>query len=710
MTARLVSLIAAIAVFTPSVGLFAQTDTTRTETLGEAVISARATVRTDITGLNMTIKDTPQSVTVVNPSRLQEMNIHTLDEVMQQVVGVSTIAYDNMRTTFRSRGYQMGVLYDGMPAYQSMAMSQQLDLAFYEQIEVLRGPVGLLQGVPQGLEMGGLVNLVKKNALKEFGAKAGVSYGSWNNWRGQVDVNVPLTKDGRLRTRWVVFGQTRKFYYDRSKQWKAGVYGTLDFDVTPTTFLSVSYTLQYAHSDVLHNGIPASRIDGNDKSRNITAVPRNTNLTPDWDYTNWRTQDIFFKATQKLGERWQIVAKANFRSQAQTNLFGFPGTISTKTSSSNYQLGFNEESIPRISAMADIHGTFDLFGLEQYAIVGGNFEQFGDAKRGTSFYQNFTFTDYANLVSQVNAADITNAVDQNYDKLPRSNMRITQGGAFAQLRLSFWEPLHIILGGRLGKVKADTYSYTDEKWSNVINDKLRFVPYAGIVFTPVKPVTVYASYSNLYTPQTYQRADGSFIDPNVGQQAEVGVKTSFLNDRLCVNAAGFLMSDSGRAYKTDPNQGYWENGGKVDCKGFEVEATLSLVPGLNVIAGYTFLDTKITKSSSGDEGLAWSPVEPRHSGKIFGTYTIQNGPVKGLSAGTGLMAFSTRTASVLTPERKQNPYAVWNLYLSYSFLKHFMVNVSLNNVLDSTYYSRVGGNGDFFGDPRNILIGLNVSF
>ena len=289
-------------------------------------------------------------------------------------------------------------------------------------------------------------------------------------------------------------------------------------------------------------------------------------------------------------------------------------------------------------------------------------------------------------------------------------MRITQGGAFAQLRLSFWEPLHIILGGRLGKVKADTYSYTDEKWSNVINDKLRFVPYAGIVFTPVKPVTVYASYSSLYTPQTYQRADGSFIDPNVGQQAEVGVKTSFLNDRLCVNAAGFLMSDSGRAYKTDPNQGYWENGGKVDCKGFEVEATLSLVPGLNVIAGYTFLDTKITKSSSGDEGLAWSPVEPRHSGKIFGTYTIQNGPVKGLSAGTGLMAFSTRTASVLTPERKQDPYAVWNLYLSYSFLKHFMVNVSLNNVLDSTYYSRVGGNGDFFGDPRNILIGLNVSF
>jgi len=226
----------------------------------------------------------------------------------------------------------------------------------------------------------------------------------------------------------------------------------------------------------------------------------------------------------------------------------------------------------------------------------------------------------------------------------------------------------------------------------------------------VKEVTAYASYSSVYAPQTYQRADGSFIDPNVGAQFEAGVKTSFLDDRLCVNVAGFLMNDSGRAYKSDPNQGFWENGGKVDCKGFETEVTANLVPGLNVIAGYTFLDTKITKSSSGDEGLAWSPVEARHSGKLFGTYTIQNGPVKGLSAGTGLMAYSARTASVLTPERTQKPYAVWNLYLSYSFLEHFMVNASLNNVLDTAYYSRVGGNGDFFGDPRNFMISLNVKF
>lgn len=156
MKTRTVSLIVAMALFAPSVYLYGQTDTTRTEILGEAVISAQATLRTDIIGLNTTLKETPQSITIINPSRLQEMNIHTLDEVMQQVVGVSTIAYDNMRTTFRSRGYQMGVLYDGMPAYQSLSISQQLDLSFYEQIDVLRGPVGLMQGVPQGLEMGGI--------------------------------------------------------------------------------------------------------------------------------------------------------------------------------------------------------------------------------------------------------------------------------------------------------------------------------------------------------------------------------------------------------------------------------------------------------------------------------------------------------------------------------------------------------------------------
>lgn len=703
-------LLSAILALCYSPFVLGESDTLRSEILDEAVISAKAVLKASVSGLDAPLKEIPQSITVLRPSKLQEMNINTLDEVMQQVVGVSTIAYDNMRSNYKSRGYAMSVLYDGLPAYNSLAISQQFDLSFYEEIEVLRGPAGLMQGVPSGLDMGGIVNLKKKRAIKQSSVSGGLTYGSWNNLRAQADVNIPLLKDGSLRARLVTFGQKRDFYYDRSEQLKAGVFGTVDYDVTPTTFVGISYALQYAKSDVLHNGIPATRVDGNDPSRNLTVAPRNTNLTPDWDYTDWQTQDITFTASQKLGSTWQISAKANLRSQSQTNQYGFPGTISTATSSSNYQLGYNEESIPRISAMADIHGTFNFLGQEQYVIAGGNYESFGDKKRSASFYQNFTFTDFDNLVSQVNGADITDAIAANYDNLPRSNMVIKQGGFFAQARLCFSEPLHIILGGRLGKVKADTYIYTYEEWNNIIDDKYRFVPYAGLVFTPVDFLTAYSSYSSLYAPQTYLKADGSFIDPNTGQQFEVGVKTSFLEDRLSVNVAGFMMSDVGRAYKVDPSNNVWNNGGRVDCKGVETEITVSVIPGLNMITGYTFLDTKITKSSSGDEGLAWSPVEARHSGKLFGTYTIQDGPVKGLSAGTGLMAFSTRTASVLTPERKQEPYAVWNLYLSYRFMDHYMVDASINNVLDNTYYSRVGGNGDFYGEPRNFLVGIIAQF
>jgi outer membrane receptor for ferric coprogen and ferric-rhodotorulic acid len=41
-------------------------------------------------------------------------------------------------------------------------------------------------------------------------------------------------------------------------------------------------------------------------------------------------------------------------------------------------------------------------------------------------------------------------------------------------------------------------------------------------------------------------------------------------------------------------------------------------------------------------------------------------------------------------------------------------NVSLylncNNITDQVYYSRVGGNGDFFGDPRNVMLGVRFAF
>ncbi|MEE0900054.1 MAG: TonB-dependent receptor plug domain-containing protein, partial [Bacteroidales bacterium] len=139
---------------------FAQVDSMKSDTLEEVKITAKYLSPVSIAGELMPIRQIPQSVSVVNTERIKEMNITTIDQAMQQVTGVTTISNDNMRSQYKSRGYSMSIMTDGLPAYNSLAVSQQFDLSFFEQIEVLRGVSGILQGVPDGQSLGGVINLV----------------------------------------------------------------------------------------------------------------------------------------------------------------------------------------------------------------------------------------------------------------------------------------------------------------------------------------------------------------------------------------------------------------------------------------------------------------------------------------------------------------------------------------------------------------------
>jgi outer membrane receptor protein involved in Fe transport len=198
------------------------------------------------------------------------------------------------------------------------------------------------------------------------------------------------------------------------------------------------------------------------------------------------------------------------------------------------------------------------------------------------------------------------------------------------------------------------------------------------------------------------------LDPREGFQMEIGAKSEFFSNRLTANAALFYIKDNGRAYKVSPTA--YVNGGCVENKGFEVEVNAFPYKGLELSASYTFLDTKITKSSNGDEGLAFSPIEPKHSFRGSAVYRFNEGVLNGLAVGADVMFFSESYASVLTPERKQVPYTLLNGFVSYNVNKNLALFFNCNNITDCVYYSRVGGNGDFFGDPRNFTLSARCSF
>lgn len=661
----------------------------------EVEIVAKYVSPVSIAGQTMPMRRIPQSVSVINPVRIKEMNITTIDQAMQVVTGVTTIANDNMRSQYKSRGYGMSIMTDGLPAYNSLALSQQFDLSFFEQIEVLRGVSGVLQGVPDGQSLGGVINLVKKKTKEDLAVNATAAVGSWKNFRGEIDLNAPITKNKKLRTRWVLFLNNRKFFYDRSDMNKSGVYGVVDWDASRTTAISLSYAYQHSRGDVLYNGLPALRATSDDSSRMPISVDRTFNPTPDWDYTEWNTHEVMLSVNQKLSDNWDIKGKVGVKLQNQENKFGFAGTVTAADSTSNYQRGYNYEKLPRIVSAIDLSGKFTLFQRTQHVFVGVNFEDFVDNKKNISGYYKVKFGN-PNLVPDFEVP---------YDKLNHSKMRVRQGGIYAQLRLSLLKNLNVQLGTRMSSVFASMYDFDNAKWNSVIKEECKLTPFAGITYDPIDPLTLYASYSSIFVPQTERREDGSMLDPRTGFQVELGAKSQFLDNRLACNIALFYLQDNNRAYKTSPTPTYI-NGGKVENKGFEVEVNAYPYKGLELSASYTYLDTKVTKSADGNEGLAFSPIEPKHSVKFFSAYRFNIG----ISLGFNVLFQSTTYASVLTPERCQDPYALVNAFVSYDINRRLGLYLNCNNITDCVYYSRVGGNGDFYGDPRNFMLSLKCSF
>ena len=669
------------------------------QSIEEVEVTARYVSPVSVLGQNLPIRNIPFSVSVVNPNKIRDLNITTVDQAMQQVVGVTTIANDYMRSQYRSRGYNMSIMTDGLPSYNSLALSQQFDLTFFDQIEVLRGVSNILQGVPDGQSLGGVINLVKKKAKKDFDFQTVLSTGTWNNNRIEVDMNAPLTRNGKWRSRWVAFLNNREYFYDRSSTNKEGAYGILEWDATATTLLSLSYTYQRSKGDVLYNGIPALRSTSEDNSRNILPIDRSYNPTPDWDYTEWKTQEIMFKINQYLSEDWNVTAKIGKKWQKQENKYGFAGTVTAADSSSNYLRGYNDEKLPRFAASVDLAGRFKMFNRTQNLFVGVNYESFIDEKNTISAYYKTKFYD-PSLIPDFQVP---------YDKLNKSKMRVRQNGLYAQLRLSPVESLNIALGGRLSSVFAHMYDFKNSEWIEAIKNEFTLSPFIGITYDVAKSITLYASYSTIFVPQTEKKEDGSMLDPRTGWQTEVGTKMSFFNNHLRFNFALFYLQDDGRAYKISPAPAY-TNGGRVDNKGVEIEMEAYPYKGIELSAGYSYLDTEVSKSSNGDEGMAFSPIEPKHSFKSNITYRFTKGALKGLSVGANILAYSKSYASVLTPERQQSGYAILNGFASYDLDKKFSLYFNCNNITDCNYYARIGGNGDFFGDPRNYALSLRCKF
>ncbi len=664
------------------------------------VIGAGAYIAGDVSvgKLPASQREIPQSVSVITRQRIEDQNLVTVADALNQAVGVTVISNDTTQSQYRSRGYSPGVMNDGVPAYNALSGYQQFDLAIFDRVEVLRGPAGVFQGSG---EPGGVVNLVRKRAQRAFDASVQLSAGSWDNYGAQADVTGPLNADGSVRARAVVSAVDRDYFYERTHTRKLLGYGTLDWDIAPATTLSLAATIQDDETDVPYMGLPAWTDGG------LIDAPRSTNPYPDWNRYEWDTRDYLAELNHRFDSGWNAVVRLSRRDQDFYFRDGFPSTgVDPDTGTLNYSRRVRDFNYERDAVDLFLSGPFRLFGREHQALIGYNYDSL------------------LSVFDGINAPGVTDVPFGRHDLVPDFDLAHTlgsetetrQSGFYGQLRLRVAEPLIVVAGARVSDFRVRSRNVppaTPTAWTtNANKTDGEVTPYAAAVFEVNERISLYASYSDIFVPQSQDRSGGGTLDPRVGRQYEIGSKGEFFDGRLTASIALFDLRDENRAFQDPDNPGFFLNAGEVESKGWEAEVAGSPAPGWDIQAGYTRLETEYLRDRN-NEGLPFSTWEPRHTFKLWSVRRFGNGLLEGLSVGLGVNAVSSSTAGTGTSAvRRQGGYAITNALLSYRIDEHFTLALNLNNLFDRTYYTRLGGLNTYntYGEPFNFALTLRARY
>lgn len=655
----------------------------------------------------LTMREIPNSVSVLTREQMDDQNMVTVWDAMRQMPGVQAIANDLTQGQYHARGAALDVQHDGAPATLPLSGYQQFDLALYERVEVLRGPAGFIQGSGA---ISGTVNFVRKRADPGAHQRFVASTGSWNNHRFEADVSGNLNSDGRLRGRGVFSYLDRDYVFNRahSERWLA--YGTVDYDFSPATKGSAYIAHQHDDSSAF-SGLPAYT-DGR-----FLNVDRSFNPYPDWNRMRWETTDIGGDLTHKFDSGWSVTARALHRQQGQFFKDAYPAAgvnPTTQLISSYIRREFDYDySLENVDLYAT--GPFSLFGRRHTLMLGGSYSNF--FSKGAGANANSANSSYLR-VNNVLLSDPPAVAEPNVIYATGSENETTQSGYYGQVRFSVADPLTVVAGGRLSN-----YSYrsrttapnpTPTDWVQGGKESSQLTPYAGVLYDVNKYLTLYTSYSDIFVPQTSKRVDNTVLEPRVGRQYEYGAKTEFAGGKLAVNLGIFNIRDKNRAFADPNNAGYYLAAGELESRGWELEVIGRPTERWDISGSYAHLETEFLKDAT-SQGQPASYWYPKTQFKLWNKYRFAGGTLEGVSVGFGVRGASqsaSGTATTTVAAREQNFYAVYDLQLGYAISRDVSLSLSANNIFDRVYYTRLGGTNTYntYGDPRNYMLTLRMNY
>lgn len=649
------------------------------------------------TGLSLTLRETPQSVTVMTRQIMDDFALDTVDAVLANTTGINVNRIETDRAYPSARGFDIDYLQiDGVPSEASGMMNSDLlaDTATYERVEIIRGAAGLLTGAGNP---SATINLVRKRPTKAFNADVKVSGGSWDAARIEGDISGSLTDSGAIRARVVTAYDSRESYINFYENDRTVIYGIAEFDMTNSTIASVGidYQKENVNGSTYGEPVPFFYDDGT-----ATNFAHSTTTSAPWAYKNKERTILFADINHEFNNGWQAKASVSkLTDTMESYLVYLYGYVNQETGLGlgNFLNPYDSDrDIDSISLSTN--GSFTLFGRDHELLLGWN--QTNEKISRVSYKAPTVDT---GSFYQWPIAAPSNQREYNKDW----GWENKQSGTFVTSRWSVTEPLTLLLGTRLSNWDTQDWTKGVDGLGYEHNNVL--TPYAGVVYQLNDNLSLYSSYTKIFKPQNNKDRQGDFLDPKDGINIEAGVKGEFFDGNLNSSLALFHVEQTNVAEEDiiiDGEQRYKAIAG-VEVKGFEAELSGELLTGLNMMAGYTYRDAEEV------DGSKATTFEPEHMLRVSGNYQLSGALAQWRIGG------ALRWQSEIYTDKKgpngeratQAAFGVADIMMRYQITERVSANINVNNIFDKKYYSAVPHyNAAYYGAPRNVTVSVRASF
>ncbi|MHC5738012.1 TonB-dependent siderophore receptor [Nostoc sp.] len=657
---------------------------------GYSVPDASTATRTDTP-----TRDIPQSIQVIPQQVIKDQQITRISDAVRNVSGVTPQGgYAGATDNYNIRGF---TTYDNLRNGFS-AQDNFVNPTNIERLEVLKGPASVLYGQ---FEPGGVVNYITKQPLSEPYYSAEFTAGSFSTYRPSIDISGPLNSDKTLLYRLNAAYENSGSFIDFGNQEVLAIAPALSYKIGDATTLTLEY--EYLKLDrTYYDGLLPDPI--------VFQAPISRFLGEPGDRFSKETHSVFLNVNHRFSENIRLRSGFSVTLDDSEESEFRPNSIDADGRTVQRRFAAGPAYLQNYSLQNDLIGNFSTGSIQHQVLVGLEWNKYIN---GYDYLRSSTaLTPTINLFNPVYGASPPSEFDEaaSRDRFERNTIAL-----YLQDQVTLLPNLKLLVGGRYDFIHRKNRSQQlDSFGRDPIDDATverlydeAFSPRVGIVYQPLPPISIYASYSRSFNPSSSQTVDRTQLPPERGTQYEVGIKGELIKDRLSATFAAYDITKQNVATTDPDNSDFSIPIGEVKSRGLEFDVSGKILPGWNVIASCFVNDAFV---SVGDEN---NPVgdslinAPGTGGSLWTSYEIQSGGMRGLGFGGGV--FYTGDHEATLPNTFKIPSYVRADATIFYKRDNWRVGLNFKNLFNTQYYDSQG----YYlrpGAPLTVLGTVSVEF